>query len=263
MIREMLGRSPALVGVVHLLPLPGSLRWGGDIGAVFARAQADAHALRDAGFDAVIFENYGDAPFSRGFAGRGAVAAMAAVGARIVPELGRPVGVNVLRNDACSAVAVSAAIGARFIRVNVYTGAAVTDQGIVQGNALETMRAVREMAQGTAVFADVFVKHASSLGSMSLEQAARDAVERGMASALIVTGRATGAPADPEDVREVSSAVPGTPVFVGSGVTAVTASDALGAAAGVIVGSAVMVDGRAGGPIDPERAHAFVAAVRS
>ncbi|MGH7161872.1 MAG: BtpA/SgcQ family protein, partial [Planctomycetota bacterium] len=52
-----------VLGVVHLLPLPGSPRYAGGIDAVVARAVKDARAYAAGGADAVIVENYGDAPF--------------------------------------------------------------------------------------------------------------------------------------------------------------------------------------------------------
>jgi membrane complex biogenesis BtpA family protein len=261
-LETIFGRQKALIGVVHLESLPGSPGWGRDAGAVVERALADARAIEEAGFDGLILENFGDAPFARAFAGRGAVAGLAAAGAMVAEAVDLPVGVNVLRSDGRSAVAVAAAIGGRFIRVNVHTGAAVTDQGIIQGEAMETMLSVRDMSPGLAVFADVFVKHAAPLGDISLEQSAKDAVERGLASALIVTGEATGSPAASEHLIRVKAAVPGTPVLVGSGVTAETAGAVLGEADGIIVGSAIMESGRAANPIDPGRAKTFAEAAR-
>ena len=262
-IERLFGSSTALIGVVHLLPLPGSPGWAGDIAAVVGRATSDAVALGNAGFDGVILENFGDAPYARGFAGRGAVAGLAAAGSAVAAEVDLPLGVNVLRNDALSAVAVAAALGARFVRVNVHVGAAVTDQGIVQGRAMETMRAIRDEAPSVAVFADVFVKHASPLGETSIERAARDTFERGLAPALIVTGEATGSPASLDDVSRVKEAVPEAAVLVGSGVTPETAPGIIDVADGIIAGSAIMAGGRAGGPVDPDRALALARSLRS
>jgi len=260
-IERIFGRPRCLVGVVHVEPLPGSPRWSGGIATVVERAVADATAYERAGFDGVIIENYGDAPFERGFAGRGAVAGLAAVGAAVRTAISLPLGVNVLRNDALSAVAVAAAVGARFIRVNVHTGAAVTDQGIIEGDAASTLRAIAHDAPDLTVFADVLVKHAAPLAATTLEREACDAAERGMAAALIVTGEATGAPAELEHVARIREALPSVPVLVGSGVMPDTVAGTLTVADGVIVGSAVMRGG-AGHEVDEVLASAFAERAR-
>ncbi len=261
-LEEVFGRPKSLIGVVHLEPLPGSSGWDGDMPRVVGRALDDAAALEAAGLDGIILENFGDAPFSRGFAGRGAVAAMAAIGSLVQEKTSLPLGINVLRSDALSAVAVAAAVGARFIRVNVHIGAAATDQGIIQGNARETLLAIRDLSPGLRVFADVFVKHAKPLGSESIEQAAAELVERGKAAALIVTGDMTGSLGSPEELARVRTAAPGTPVVAGSGVTAETVVDVLGRCDAVIIGSHIMEGGRAANAVDHARAAAFVRAAR-
>ena len=66
---------PRLVGVIHLGALPGSPR-AQDLGAVARSAAADARALEAAGFEAVVVENFGDAPFFPGAVPPVTVAAM-------------------------------------------------------------------------------------------------------------------------------------------------------------------------------------------
>jgi len=65
---------------------------------------------------------------------------MAVVLAEVRRAVRFPVGANVLRNDAAAALALAAACAPEFIRVNVHTGASVTDQGLVQGRAHQTLR---------------------------------------------------------------------------------------------------------------------------
>lgn len=229
--------------------------------AVVKRARTDARALAGAGFDALLVENYGDAPFRR-TVGPVTVAAMTAAVLAVMQEVDAPVGVNVLRNDARAALSVAAAAGARFIRVNVHTGGMYTDQGWIEGRAADTVRLRDRVAPWAAILADVMVKHAWPPPGLTLEAAARDAAERGRADGLVVSGAGTGEATSLDDVRAVKEAVPGTPVLIGSGVTADTVAAALGAAAGVIVGSALRVGGRAGAPVDPVRARRFVEAAR-
>lgn len=230
--------------------------------AVLERAVADAHALASAGFDGIVVENYLDAPFHPGRVPAITVAALTRVVAKVVDSVSVPVGVNVLRNDADAALSIAAVTGARFIRVNVHTGSMWTDQGLLTGQAHETLRSRRALDADVAILADVHVKHAVPPAGMSLAQAAGDAWHRGLADGLVVTGSGTGLEASASDVEAVADAVPGAPLFIGSGVTPVSVASLPRRARGAIVGSAVMRDGRAGAGVDPERAAALVRAAR-
>jgi membrane complex biogenesis BtpA family protein len=259
-LEPLAGVSRLLAGMVHLLPLPGSPRWGGSLATVVERAVADARALEAAGFHACLVENLGDAPFNAGRVDPATVAAMAVVVAEVRRAVGFAVGVNVLKNDARSALAVAAATGAPFIRVNVHVGAVVADQGLIQGDAYETLRYRRLLGSETRLFADIGGKHAVPLAPVELEQVARDAAYRGLADALVVSGIATGEPTPLGDVKRVRAAVPDRPILVGSGVTAETVRDLLAVADGAIVGTWVKRDGRTANPVDPARAAALVEA---
>lgn len=256
-------RRPALIGMVHLLPLPDAPRWGGSIQTVLSRAREDATALQDAGFDAVIVENFLDAPFHPDRVPPITVAAMTRVVATVVERTSIPVGVNVLRNDASAALSIAAVTGASFIRVNVHTGAMWSDQGLLTGRAHETLRLRRSLEAPVAILADVHVKHATPPAGARLSDAASDAWQRGLADGLVVSGSGTGHTTRPDDLTEVSTAVPDAPVFLGSGVTAEAVSALPSEAHGAIVGSAVMEHGRAGAGIDPARARSFVRALRN
>ena len=217
---------------------------------VVRNARKDAEAFVNAGLDCVVFENFNDVPFEP-TASMTTVAAMTAVITRVADGLAIPFGVNVLRNDAEAAVAIAAATGAKFIRSNVYVYAAVCDQGTVNGCADRVQRLKRLISSDVEVYADVHVKHARSLAP-SLEDEARDAVGRGLADALIVSGPATGTAPDPDDLDLVRGVVD-VPVLIGSGATVDTVSELLGHADGVIVASALKRDGR----VDPDLATAF------
>lgn len=261
-----------LIGVIHLPPLPGSPRWplsGASFDQVLGRAWEDAEAYAENGADAVIVENFGDAPFSPGTVSPETVAAMAVAGQAVRTALaGRAaLGFNVLRNDARAALALCAACGGEFLRVNVLTGAAWTDQGLIQGDAHGLLRARRVLAPEVTILADVHVKHAHpapGAANLPIGEAARDTVERGLADGLIVSGVGTGAATDPGDVERVRRACPSTPVFVGSGVSPENVRDLLARGArGVIVGSALMRDGRAGQPVEPARVQGLTRVLRA
>ena len=207
-LEELFGAEKYAIGMVHLLPLPGSPRWAGEMDQVLERAVCDAQALARGGMDGLIVENFGDAPFCKDRVEPHTVSAMTLAVAAVRDAVQIPVGVNVLRNDSRSAMAIAAVTGASFIRVNVHTGAMVTDQGIVEGRAHDTLRYRRELGADVKLLADVLVKHATPLGALSIERAARDAAYRGLADAVIVTGVGTGQPTEVEDVIRAREAVP-------------------------------------------------------
>jgi membrane complex biogenesis BtpA family protein len=260
--QDLRGRT-ALVGVVHLLPLPGGPRGSPGRDAVLARAIDDAAILVDGGADGIIVENLGDVPFAKGRVAAATVAAMTVVAERIARTLPDDValGVNVLRNDALSALGIAAAVGARFVRINVHVGAMVTDQGVIEGEAHATLAERARLGADVRIAADVLVKHAVPLGPWSLEDAARDTVERGLADAVIATGTGTGRPTDPEEVRRMQAAVPHTPVWVGSGLDPEQLATFPPFAA-AIVGTWLHRDGRLDAPLDPDRVRRMRDALR-
>src|SRR6266550_6568210 len=138
-MKTLFSSQTVLIGVVHLHPLPGSPRWGGRLDKIIRYARADALAYERGGAHAVFIENFGDVPFTRTNVGPETIAAMTAAGCAVRDAIKLPIGFNVLRNDARAALALCAACGGSCIRVNVHTGAMLTDQGIIEGNAHDTL----------------------------------------------------------------------------------------------------------------------------
>lgn len=248
--------------MVHLLPLPGS-PGARPLDEVLGAAALDAELLLDAGFEGLVVENFGDAPFHKDRVPPITIAGMTRVAGVIRRMCGdRLLAINVLRNDARAALAVAKAVGATAIRVNVHSGVRVTDQGLVEGRADETVRLRRAWdAQDVAIWADVAVKHSTPLGrDRPVGEEARELVGRAGADVVVVSGAATGAAVDPVRLNAVVSAVGGTPVLVGSGATPATVAGLLRRVSGVIVGTALKRGGVTTGPVDPARARDFVAA---
>lgn len=249
---------PRLVGMVHLLALPGSPAFAGSVDEVVTTAAEDSALLAEAGFPALIVENFGDVPFHADRVPPETVAAMT-LAVDSVTEAGVPLGVNVLRNDADSALAIAAATGVRFIRVNILTGIMYTDQGPIVGNAAETMRKRSWLAPNVEVWADVMVKHSAPPPGVDARQAALDTVERGMADAVIISGSGTGSEPDVQQARTIKEAVPeGTRIAVGSGASVDNLDRLLETVDTVIVGSSIKIDGDANKRPDTARARAFV-----
>jgi uncharacterized protein len=249
-----------VIGVVHLLPLPTSPRWGGSLKAVINRAEQEATALASGGVNGIIVENFFDAPFTKSQVDPAVVSAMTVVVQRIQNLVTLPVGLNVLRNDAKSAMAIASCVQAQFIRVNVLMGVMATDQGLIEGEAHQLLRYRRELGCDVKIMADVLVKHARPLSSPNLTVAVKDTIERGLADAVILSGWATGSPPNLEDLELACSAANNTPVFIGSGANWENIATLMQAANGVIVSSSLKRQGQIEQPIDPIRVGQFVEA---
>jgi uncharacterized protein len=253
-----------IVGVIHLPPLPGSVRGPSayHMAAILDAVRQDAAAWASGGANALIVENFGDVPFRKGSVGPETVAAMTLAVSLACAESGLPVGVNVLRNDVEAAVAIAALTGGRFVRANVYAGAAVTDQGLIEGRADAVQALIRRLDAPISVWADVDVKHAAPLSARPIGELAEDAVERGLAGAVVVSGSGTGQPTNPADLQAVRVVLPGTPIYIGSGATEASLPSLLAIADGAIIGTAAKVDGIVDNRVDLARVQALVAAAR-
>ena len=245
-----------LIGMIHLRALAGSVDYDrGGTKPVLDAALRDLYALESGGVDAVIVENLNDAPYAK-FAPRETIAMMSVIVHVLTERAHLPVGVNVLRNDGLAAMAIAAAAGASFVRVNVFCGVAFTDQGTIEGQARELQWLQRDLGTETKILADIHVKHAAHLDR--LEEAAVDA-KRNRPDALIVTGIGTGRRTQPEDLQTVKQAA-SLPVLVGSGVRIDNVST-YREADGFIVGTALKEDGDVGAPVEVERVRAMAEAV--
>lgn len=242
-----------LVGMIHLLPLPGSPRYGGSMNAVIDHATNDARILIDAGFDSLLIENYGDIPFFKNHVPQHTISSMTVVAQEIHRSFNGQFGVQVLRNDATASLAIAQAVGASFIRVNVLSSAMLTDQGIIESNAAKILRYRSMIASEIKIWADVHVKHAMPLVPSSIEDSAIELTARACADAIIVSGSATGKETNIDDVKKVKSVVK-IPVIIGSGVNEKNVHQYIPYADVVIVGTSIKKNGVTANSVDAERA---------
>jgi hypothetical protein len=262
-IRRLFGRSHAVIGVIHCLPLPGAPEYDGqEMSDIVGHALAEAGRYVAGGVDGLIVENHGDIPFAKPEAlGPETAACMAVIAAAVAQAVPVSVGVNVLANAASVALAVAKAGGARFIRVNQWANAYVANEGFVEGPAGAAARYRAQIrASDISVFADVHVKHGAHAitADRGLAELARD-VEFFGADAAIATGQRTGDSASLDELRGIAAGC-SLPVLVGSGVTPDNVADMFGVARGVIVASWLKRDGVWWNAVDPDRLRVFMAA---
>lgn len=251
-----------VIGMLHLPALPGAPLSKLSLNEIRDFILRDTETLMKGGVNGLMMENFGDVPFFPGRVPSSVVEQMTEISAEVRKKTDLPLGINVLRNDGLSALAIAHAIDANFIRVNILSGARVTDQGLIQGIAHDLLRERANLkAESIKIFADVDVKHSAPLAARPLQDEVDDLIERALADAVIVSGAGTGKATDPDKVRQVKKFAGDTPVFIGSGVTAETISQ-FDAADGFIVGTSLKKDRAAANPVELERVKALMEAVR-
>lgn len=261
-LQSTFGAPRALIGMLHVDALPGTPAApagaaGAIVNAAIDRAIGEARVYAGAGFGALMIENMHDRPYARRAVGPEIVAAMTAIGRAVRAAVPLPLGVQVLAGANRESLAVALACGASFIRAEAFVFAHVADEGLIEADAAELLRYRRAMgADGIAVFADVKKKHSSHALTADVDVTETAlAAEFVLADGVVLTGPATGRPADAEEVTHVSNAVK-IPVLVGSGLTPGNLRE-FAAADAFIVGSSVKRGGLWSNPLDVARVGAM------
>ncbi len=247
-----------VIGVVHLPPLPGSPGWGGGgVEELLERVESDTRALLEGGVDAVIVENYGDAPYAVRVREPETIAAFALAAwraARVASRYGAPIGLSLLRNSAPEAVGVAAVVGAEFVRSNAFCEPRVSPEGLLEPVAREVALKARLLGWRGAVLADVDVKHSLPLGGgYDPRVAAKETLSRCRPDALVVSGARTGEAPEPGYVAAIREAVPRARLVLGSGANPENLRLYWRLVDGFIVGTFFKRGGVTTNPVDPER----------
>jgi len=253
-----------IIGMVHLPPLPGSPGYRGEpLREIVRFALREAEALCEGGVDAILVENFHDYPYPIGKVPTSTLIAMAAVAYRVRETVDIPVGVNLLFNDAEDELYLAWCLELDFIRVEGFVDLLLSDMGPLLPAAPDLMRLRGILgAEGVAILADVQGKYTYALPSRDVTDSARDALERGLADAVVLTGARTGQTAPLELVRRLKEEFPEARVLLGSGVTPESVPELLAVADGAIVGSYFKQGGNVHNPVDPKRVKELMAAAR-
>jgi len=261
-LSDLFGISRPVIGMVHLLALPGSPLYDATIGmkGILERARRDLDALQEGGVDGVMFCNENDRPYTLR-ADPATIAAMAAVVGELRPAIRLPFGIDILW-DPLAALAVAHATGASFVR-EVFTGVYASDMGLWNPSAGEALRYRRAIgAEKVRVLFNINAEFAAPVGNRPLAEVARSVAFSSMPDGICVSGPMTGVPVRAEDLRAVKEVVGSLPIFINTGARHDNLADLLPFADGVIVGSSLKVNGITWNPVDLERVRSFMAVVR-
>ncbi len=262
------GREVRLIAALHLPAMPDSTQRDTlSIADTIVWARRNAALALQNGLDGLYIQDLGDYPVARQPQPH-TVARITAVGCALRQDFPTAVlGVCLMAHGAAGPLAAAQAMDADFVRLKVYVGAMVKAEGMLEGCAYEAIQyraAIR--AENIRIMADVHDRTGMPLAPQSLQEAAHQAVTFGRADGLILTGRDFS-----ESLAMVGQAqqmAPGVPLWIGGGVTAGNVAQALAAADGVIVSTALkQVSSWAADALDSDwdadKVRAFVAASRA
>ncbi|MFX0050340.1 MAG: BtpA/SgcQ family protein [Candidatus Hermodarchaeota archaeon] len=246
-----LGKKP-LIGMVHLPSLYNPKKIPVSIDEAFNISFQDAIILEKAGFDAILIENFHDTPYSKYRLDDTRFLIMNLVVSKILSRISIPCGINILRNACVQALVMATVNQASFIRCNIYEGAYVTDQGIIEGVAAQVRKRYRELGSKIKILVDIHVKHATPLGDFSITEAAANATRRGEADAIIISGRETGKLIDSTKLENFANVSKIRPIL-GSGLSKENITKVFPYISGAIVGTSLKVSDL-NSPIDSDKA---------
>lgn len=261
-LEDLFGIEKPIIGMVHLLPMPGTPGCNHDVDTIIETALEDAEKLEEGGVDGMIVENMWNIPYFVGSDIPPETISVQSVAARkVVENVDVPVGANVIHNAGRGDLAVAIASESDFMRICLLTGAQVWDTGEFNGGVAAELTRLRKYldAEDIHIFADVDKKHSKMFPGIDIQTHAIWS-EYYLADALIVTGEMTGSPAIIEDVKAVRE-VTDRPILMGSGMNKENISDFLRHADGAIVGTTFKEGGLTENPVKVERVREFMSVV--
>ena len=248
-----------LIAMVHVLPLPGTPKYGGSVRNIIDKALEEADIYRNAGADAIMIENMHDVPYLKREVGHEISTMMALIAEKIKSATQLPVGMQILAGANIAAISAAHTAGIDFIRAEGFVFGHVADEGFFESDAGELMRYRKKIgAENIKIFTDIKKKHSSHsiTADTSVVETAK-AAEFFITDGVIITGSATGEAASVVDIVEVKKNVK-CPVLIGSGLTTENIEKYFNFADGFIVGSYFKRDGYWANEIDASRVNKFV-----
>jgi len=236
--------KPKIIGMIHLLPLPGYSKHPG-MNIVIKQALEDLAMLESGGVSAVLVENENDHPHQVK-ASPEIIAAMTLVVNEIVKQAKVSVGVEVLLNDPQASLAIAKITGAKFIRTDYFVDKMWRlNYGKMEIDPKKLIAYKKKIKAGSIkIFADVQVKYAKLLEKgKTISQSVKQAIKAG-ADAVIITGKISGQAPQLKDLKEAKQTAGKFPVYVGSGFSIDNAQKLLPFCDGAIVGTSLKTKGK-------------------
>jgi membrane complex biogenesis BtpA family protein len=250
-----------LWGMIHVPALPGSYRSQLSFKEIIDFCLIDTETLVTNGITHLFIENFWNVPFPKSNSQPHIIAGITIIVEKIktkFPEV--TLGINILRNDALSALGIASMTGSKVIRVNVLTHARLTDQGIIEGCAYDLKTYSGQLNSPIKIWADIEVKHSVPLSPVPIEDAINDAIERGGADKVVFSGTRTGMPVKRDILLSLidNGVLEADLIVIGSGINQNNLKNYLDLANNFIVGSSLKLENKLHNHIDPKKVTQLV-----
>jgi membrane complex biogenesis BtpA family protein len=260
---DTLGKQKAIIGMVHLGPMPGTPFYEeGSYAAVKERAVADGVALYKGGATGCLVQTIDQVYSTVDEADPARIAAVSNIVYEIARSTGPAfqIGVQILRNAIQASLAVAKVSGGSFLRCGALVGATMTGDGLMDSDPMAVAEYRRRLnAMDIKLIAEVHSMHFKALDDTSPVEIAKNAVRVGADAVSL---------GDPDErltlemVREVREALPDTPIFLAGYTNHDNAARLLPAVDGAYVGTCLEKSGW-GSAIDEGRVRAYMDIVSS
>lgn len=254
LIESVFGVLKPIIGMVHVLPLPGTPDYQKNDELILNRALEEASVYKAAGIDGLIIENMHDLPYLKRNVGPEITSFMTLIAHEIKKRTRMPCGIQILAGANQASLAVAKAAKLDFIRAEGFVFGHVADEGFMEADAGALLRYRKQIeANNIPIFTDIKKKHSahSITADVDLFETAKAAAFF-KSDALIITGKTTGAAANVDAIKKLKFTST-LPLLVGSGITLENIAQYFPVCDGLIVGSWFKEDGLWSNRLDEQR----------
>ena len=251
-------KKKVVIGMVHLLPMPGNAAYKNNKEEIEKNAIEDAHTLIDNGVDAISLENFSDWPQYSTEVPLEAYSLMLNIATKIKAFCPIPFGVNIEMNAYKQEWAMSYAVGADFTRIEAFVDNRAGSFGMIEACSTPMANLMKDYPSKTMLFTDVHTAETYGCPDVPINELAQNAMNHG-SSAIIVTENDSCKHITVEDVKSMREKIGDFPIIVGSGVNAKNVLDYFEYADGVIVGRGF----KTGDQVDAKLVQEFMNTVHS
>lgn len=251
-------KKKMVIGMVHLLPMPGNAAYRDNKEEIIRNAIEDAKTLIDCGVDAISLENFSDWPQYSTEVPLEAYSLMVRIATEIKSFCPIPFGVNIEMNAFVQEWAMAYAVDADFIRLEAFVDNRAGSFGYIEACSTPLAKIMKDYPAKTLLFTDVHTAETYGNPNIPINEAAQNAINHD-SHAIIVTENDQNKKITVEDVKSMRETIGDFPIIVGAGVKAETVLGYLEYADAVIVGRGF----KTGERVDPAKVKEFMKVVRS